>query len=739
MRPGTSLTNVVRLAWLCLFPMLCRAQDPIAWWKLDGGIKVLESVSMIQDTVLGHFKYVEGVFGSCIKFDEFTTVIRRPSNHAPQLNPGSFTIEAWVAPRAYPWNWCPIVMQKDSTRGYFFGIDADGRFGLHVSINGQWIECNSRSSLPGLEPQHTWNSDDRAWRRTVETPDPPEPLTHKADPVVPLLKWSHLAGVFDGRQGLILYLNGRPEGRVPIQGIFTPAGESDLYIGRSPEKLRPAHTERPRFTLPIHYSFDGLMDEIRIHGRALHPEEVRKAFKRVQPKTAQPLEFRKIPTGPEGPGRFGAYCTRLNYDEEYDRPWRVGETVDVIVRFDEYPFRLVYWHGINLYPVWYSENGIGLMHEAVETTGPLGCQEALMDRQCRYSQVSILENNDARVVVKWRHALSNILYQLAHVDSATGWGDWCEDIFTVYPDGIAARNLKLWCSQLDKWHSFEQDNFILQPGIWPPDILEKEASTLANLKGEETRLSWEKNGWPEGRFVTDPVIQTYNIKAKSKPFMIVYPGVGEPALEGNSMPWPWCFYWWNHWPVAQIPSDGAQVFTVDGRPSSTCITGTQFKTDAPLNRRTRNSVSQFMLFGMTMDQTAGQLAPLARSWAQAPAIETAGADFFSEGYSIPERCYVLRRTHPVNFASLEFAIQASPESPAVNPAFVIKNWGDADAVLRINGNPVRRGKVFRFGHRETLEGSDLIVWLKFESNEPVRIHLTPVRPAVHSSILIKKE
>jgi len=62
----------------------------------------------------------------------------------------------------------------------------------------------------------------------------------------------------------------------------------------------------------------------------------------------------------------------------------------------------------------------------------------------------------------------------------------------------------------------------------------------------------------------------------------------------------------------------------------------------------------------------------------------------------------------------------------VNPAFVIKSWGESDAELKVNGKKLKRGEDFRFGHRHTLEGCDLVVWIKTESTEPTQITLTPV-------------
>jgi hypothetical protein len=506
---------------------------------------------------------------------------------------------------------------------------------------------------------------------------------------------------------------------------MVPAADSELRIGRDVRPMRPTHTERPKNTLPINYSFDGLFDEIKVYDRALSAEQVAAAFRQARPRVAQPLEYRKIPTGPDGPGRFGAYHTRLNYDPDYDRQWRIGPHQDVVVRFDEHAFKLVFWHGINHYPVWYAENGIGLMYEAVETWGPLGCHEAMMDRQCRYSHVRIIENNDARVRIHWRHALCDIEYGLVHVDPASGWGDWCDEYLTIYPDGVAARELVHWCSQLDRRHSYEQDNFIIPIGLTPAGTLEKEAITLANLDGDESKLDWAGTGQPEGRNIENASILKYNIKAAAKPFMILHPEMAKVALEGNGKPWPHCFFWWNHWPVSTIPSDGKQIYMVDGRPSSTSVSGNTYTTNHTLNERTENSLKQFWLLGMTTDRSAGDLAPLARSWSRPPDLSVEAAGVAAGKYSLGQRCYELACKAPGN-QPIEILIDASKESPVVNIPLVFKNFGDSEVALELDGNPVPRGRDFRYGHEPTQDGMNLCAWIRLESAQPVRLKLTPI-------------
>lgn len=130
--------STLLLAWLLPTASVFTAKDgPVSWWSFDqrGEATVLDEIGRFSDPVRGHYRYVEGVSGAAIKFDEFSTVIRREADLAPALE-GDFSIEAWIAPRAYPWNWCPIVMQQNSAGGYFFGIDAEGRFGLRVAVDG---------------------------------------------------------------------------------------------------------------------------------------------------------------------------------------------------------------------------------------------------------------------------------------------------------------------------------------------------------------------------------------------------------------------------------------------------------------------------------------------------------------------------------------------------------------------------------------------------------------------------
>lgn len=117
-----------------------------------------------------------------------------------------------------------------------------------------------------------------------------------------------------------------------------------------------------------------------------------------------------LPSGPPGPGRFGAFHTRLKYSMAWDEPWRVGPLADVVVRFDHTSSRIVFWRGTGYAPCWITEEGEWY-----------GLYPISKDRQCRFSHVRIIESHEARAVVHWRHAPVE--------------GEWADEYFYFYPDG----------------------------------------------------------------------------------------------------------------------------------------------------------------------------------------------------------------------------------------------------------------------------------------------------------------
>ncbi len=208
-----------------------------------------------------------------------------------------------------------------------------------------------------------------------------------------------------------------------------------------------------------------------------------------------------------------------------------------------------------------------------------------------------------------------------------------------------------------------------------------------------------------------------NLKSKYKPFQIFEMECNFTVYAHEHRKDVSNFPWWNHWPAAMIPSDGRYCQAAD-RPSHFCLAWAQPRPHKGEN----NTYWWTWMYGATQDKPES-LTSLARSWVMPPKLVIhAGA--LDSKYDSTQRSYVISSSNKQEIEKLKLSLQANSESPVVNPAFVIKNWGDRDVELKIDGRKIKRGKNFRFGHRHRIEGSDLIVWLKTESTKPIEISLS---------------
>jgi len=250
---------------------------------------------------------------------------------------------------------------------------------------------------------------------------------------------------------------------------------------------------------------------------------------------------------------------------------------------------------------------------------------------------------------------------------------------------------------------------------------------LANMQGETGTYSWQPK--PPGTFERphgpekvdrpqNPNIQWVNLKSTWKPFQIVSPEHVRVGIYNGENTY-FSFECWNHWPVAQITSSGRPCLAADRASHSSLSSITWDPYEISENTQTK------LLLGGLTTKPATELLPLAKSWLTPPSIEVAGEAFRSEGYDPAQRAFVLTRTTTGKPAVLDLTLQASQNSPVVNPAIVIKDWGEDGARLEINGKLVGWGKDFRYGRVRRLDGTDLVVWMRKESVTPVKISLAP--------------
>jgi hypothetical protein len=445
----------------------------------------------------------------------------------------------------------------------------------------------------------------------------------------------------------------------------------------------------------------------------------------------------QLPSGPEGPGRFGAHYAHLKYEPSWDAPWRVADHPDVVVRFEDYGHKFVFWRGTSFIPCWVTDTGVWYTNEFVERRGAHspnteGCCEPMSDKQCRYSHVRIIESNDARVVVHWRYSPVDVRYEHPFIDKTTGWSDWVDEYYTIYPNAVGVRKITVYTNRPDLWTEFQESIVVNQPGTLPDDNIELGAVSVANMKGESKTYYWDENGGPDFDGLPPYAnILKINLKGSTQTFALVAP----PEEKGNLITTykghgrNSHFNWWDHWPVSQLASDG-RAATSAARPShsSLCHIGLPGKATVEWKPYAKGEKwrTKIMMHGMTTKPVA-DLVPLAKSWLSAPELKISGSEYTSAGYDPTQMAYVIQDKNQAKSSNINIEINANSESPMINPALVVKGWGEADADVKMDGKSLKRGNDFRLGLAHTLEGSDLVLWLKKESVKPVKLSIEPVR------------
>ena len=433
-----------------------------------------------------------------------------------------------------------------------------------------------------------------------------------------------------------------------------------------------------------------------------------------------------LPSGPPGAGRFGAYYTKLDYYPEWDKPWPVGPHADVVVGFDDGGHKFISWRGTNYIPHWVTDNNIWYNNEFNEAWETVGSSEPMSDKQCRYSHVRVIESNPARVVVHWRYALNDVNYRIAWPDELTDWGDWSDEYYVIYPDAVGTRHIILHSGYRgddirhtdDAGHEWHEGIVVYSAYSPPEESVEIAAVHVANMKGEVGIWSWETPGKPTTPTPGGSNIVLMNVKSDTKPFVISPEGCELFAYEGSQGGSH--FRWRDHWPTTMEPTPGRDA-------SGTQAAHGSFFHIAriPIYQSGDEWISKVLLHGMT-GGTVGELAPLAKSWLNAPALEVTEGSLTSDGYNPAERAYELTCNTARRPSALRLELAATRDSPVVNPAFVITGWGTAGVVLKLNGRTMPQGKDFRVGYRRSAEGRDLIVWIRIRSDEPITLSLAPV-------------
>ncbi|MCF8381336.1 MAG: LamG domain-containing protein [Bacteroidales bacterium] len=678
-----------------------KSEDLLFSWNFDSVLNAEKKQTQLFANYSreGYWKKVPGVRGDAVKLDGYTSKIVSAPVDLTKLLDG-FSVEAWLALQAYPWNWAAIINQgvpkatnkdfPDSVlTDFFLGVDALGRLGFSVTLEDSLYYCVTEKKLS-------------------------------------LLDWNHVAATFDPEEGISIYINAELSGRIALKGRPEFSSGSELWIGRSLKKAGAYGSERmASYSLHTDMVLEGLLDEIHFYNKSLSSDRIKESYLNEKPQVVRALKWNTLPSPPTSThAKFGAIYTRLNYTEEWESLWKTDKYPDILVQFENSPVRLIFWRGTGYGAVWITENDIWMGDQSLERVGknksPMGCAEHMSDKQTRYSQVRILEQNDARIVIHWRYALTDIVYNVFNADDQGEWGEWADEYYYIYPDGITTRYQILHSDKLS--HEWQETIVINQPGTYPENNIELEAMTLANLDGEIKTYSWA-NGAPDNfNEPENKIIQMVNLKSDYKPFIIFEPEVKIKPFRGAIRPEYSKFPWWNHWPVAQIPNDGRKAFAPD-RPSHSSLSQS-IEDSKVIHNNGNGSYSVVTLTGMT-DKPIKDLLNLAKSWNNNADCESNSDNLEFIEYSKNEKVYILNYKSEIP-EELDFKLLANKENPLVNPAFVLRNWQSKDISIELNGKKLEEGKEYRLGINLGLQESDLVLWLELISTEEISIIIKPV-------------
>ncbi len=220
--------------------------EPAAWWNFDEqeGHIVRDVTGNGHDGVIhGDVVRAAGVSGGALQFPGDTSAYVSVENKEGLDFTTAMTIEAWVKRTDTGSRWDGILSNAWGSSGYqiFYGANTQA-FTLYL---------------------HT---DERSYA----------PVTGVH---IPISEWMHLAVVYDAGEGFVrLYQNGRQTAQSAWTGTITNYPE-EFYIGRA---------------IGRHFDgFRGLLDEVKLYGRALSPEEIAAGYEVVAaglPAPSDPLE-----------------------------------------------------------------------------------------------------------------------------------------------------------------------------------------------------------------------------------------------------------------------------------------------------------------------------------------------------------------------------------------------------------------------------------------------------------------
>ena len=150
---------------------------------------------------------------------------------------------------------------------------------------------------------------------------------------------------------------------------------------------------------------------------------------------------------PARAGDLGAYYSRVDSGETFEKYSRTGDDADIIVQLGAPEGRLVFWRGSSYRPYWETAQGRWPLEEIVPRTGD--GTATMPDRVNLFSHAEIIENTVAKVMVHWRY-LSR--FATGNPRGGLDPNNFVEELHTLTPEGRVTRVVKQGTQTIDEWN-----------------------------------------------------------------------------------------------------------------------------------------------------------------------------------------------------------------------------------------------------------------------------------------------
>ena len=645
--------------------------NPVLQISFDEGAGhwVHEDISNHDFEVQGNdLLWRQGISGTCVELDGYHNGLEISYKNLPELKKG-FVAEAWVALGAYPWNNTTVF----DGGIWQLGVDADGI----PFVNMDRITC-------------------------------------KSDIKLDLYQWVQLAVELNPELKKIkLFINGKMVSESFIEVTEIPSSNLLVGINRFPKVV--ARMIRPNSNFPVITGIEGLLDEVRIYTPTnRNGSTVSDSYSvLIKEKTDLKSEIQPNKLPDIKPfDHFSAEYTNLKLTNRWDNMWRVGSYPDVIVGFDKIPGHFVFWRGLSYIPALANDQGIWLSNEFNETwnrTGGIGCMEPMSDKLGFYNYVRVVESSPARIIIHWRYPLIDVNQVFANFNQENQWSDWSDWYYVIYPDGIAAKRMRCWhdWTSPHEW----QESMIISTGIHPEETVEKATMLQAAKLDGSQKIGDCSVGYPADGFdLKGYAVHVVDLKGKLNSVLIG--DIQKNSLYTGETTDYSIFPYWNHWPSAQIMSDGRQAINCD-RLSHFSSTGSIIVTTTNQSKGEAPFEEKLVLEGLAEGGAVDHVS-MAKSWMQpAKLVKLKGAS--GGEYLAEERCWALRSEYE---KEISFVLEASDENPVVNPVFTVSDWSGDDKVnISINNESPEDCRIGIV--RDNSGKRKLVVWCSCNYDKPV--------------------